>query len=79
MVNHHCEPNVRIIESVVGVRSGKRHVVFIFALEPIKAGSEVNIDYGDDKAEVKIKPHGNRPIVICDFDSAFCTGFVWRT
>lgn len=66
------------MESVFGLRGGKRHVVFIAALEPIKAGYEVNIDYGDDEAEVNIKPHGERPIVICDCDSSVCTGVVWR-
>lgn len=70
MVKHHCEPNARLIEEGVGVGSGRRNVVFIVALEGIKAGTEVKIDYSDDTSDVKIKPNGRRPIVIGDCNSA---------
>lgn len=78
-VYHFCGPNARQVEESAGVRGGERNLVFIVALEGIKAGTEVSIDYGDDEAEVKIKPNGHRPIMFCDCDSDVRTGVVWRT
>lgn len=61
-----------------GKRTGKRKLVFLVALEDLPAGTEVNIDYGDDNCDVKVRPSTVRPIIICDCDSEVCCGEVWR-
>lgn len=63
--NYRYEPNSMLKEVGVGVAGGTRNLVFLFPLEAIKAGSEVKIDYGEDRGELKLRPSVNRPVIVC--------------
>lgn len=51
-INHSCKPNCEV--EIVGNR------VFIFSKRKIKAGEELNYDYGKEYFDYYIKPHGCR-------------------
>ena len=51
-INHSCAPNCE--------SAGPRSRIFIMALKRIKAGTELNYDYGEDFFDRHIKPKGCR-------------------
>lgn len=51
-VNHSCRPNTEAV-----LRKGK---IVLVAVEPIAAGEEITLDYGEEYFDLFIKPHGCR-------------------
>ncbi|MCR4312146.1 MAG: SET domain-containing protein [Candidatus Uhrbacteria bacterium] len=51
-INHSCKPNCE-----VEIKGGR---VFVFSKRKIKAGEELNYDYGKEYWDYYIKPHGCR-------------------
>jgi hypothetical protein len=67
-VNHSCDPNaeIRVIEGI-----GDRRHVMLFALQEIRAGEEVCVDYG-------LVPVAGKPEIKCTCGSEKCCGRIDR-